>query len=276
MKRSDRIAEKRTPSSRGRGIVADAETIFARGDASRRALLLAGAEVFGEKGLEGATTREIAAKAGQNIAAISYYFESKDGLYLAIAQEIGAEMSMRLRPVVEQVEAAGHLTPDLAQALLRRLISLMVHAILSNRSPIAQFILREQQHPTAAFDILYASGMGRVHEALNRLFACALGRSPADEKAIVRSHALFGQIVVFRAAHALILRRAGWTELGEAEIGLIENVVLANLDSLCSARLRATTKSHARASKPASRRSAPARGAKGTASTSRRPKEPKR
>jgi AcrR family transcriptional regulator len=276
MKRSDPIEERRPAPPRERAIAADVGAIFARGDASRRALLLAGAEVFGEKGLEGATTREIAAKAGQNIAAISYYFEGKEGLYLAIAQEIGTEMSMRLQPVVEQVEAAVHLAPDLAQALLRRLVSLMVHAVLSNRSPIAQFILREQQHPTAAFDILYTSGMGRVHEALNRLFACVLGRSPGDKQAIVRSHALFGQIVVFRAAHALILRRAGWTELGEAEIGLIEKGILANLDSLCNAGPRATTKSHGRASEPAFRRPAPARGAKGAAPVPRKSKEPKR
>jgi AcrR family transcriptional regulator len=276
MKRSDPIAERHTlPPPRERGIATDAGSIFTRGDASRRALLLAGAEVFGEKGLEGATTREIAAKAGQNIAAISYYFEGKEGLYLAIAQEIGTEMSIRLQPVVAQVEAAKPLTPDLAQALLRRLVSLMVHAVLSNRSPIAQFILREQQQPTAAFDILYTSGMGRVHEALNRLFACVLGRSPADKQAIVRSHALFGQIVVFRAAHALILRRAGWTELGEAEIGLIEKGVLANLDSLCNPGPQAAAKGHKRASKPASRRPALARGAKGAAPASRKSKESK-
>ncbi|GAB1441101.1 hypothetical protein MASR2M36_38860 [Providencia sp.] len=51
-------------------------------------MLLTAADVYGEQGLDGATTRKIAQASGQNIAAISYYFGSKEGLYLAVAQLI--------------------------------------------------------------------------------------------------------------------------------------------------------------------------------------------
>ena len=53
----------------------------ARGEQTRRQLLAAATELFGECGLQGATTRDIAQRAGQNIAAITYYFSSKEGLY---------------------------------------------------------------------------------------------------------------------------------------------------------------------------------------------------
>jgi AcrR family transcriptional regulator len=47
-------------------------------------LLQAGLEVFSECGYEGATTKMIAQKAGSNEALISRYFQSKEGLLLAI------------------------------------------------------------------------------------------------------------------------------------------------------------------------------------------------
>jgi TetR/AcrR family transcriptional regulator, regulator of cefoperazone and chloramphenicol sensitivity len=59
-----------------------------RGDAARQALIGAGIELFGRRGLEGATTRELARAAGQNIAAIPYHFGSKEGLYLAVAEHL--------------------------------------------------------------------------------------------------------------------------------------------------------------------------------------------
>ncbi len=65
-----------------------------RGEQARQQLLQAAIELFGELGLKGATTRDIAQRAGQNIAAITYYFNSKEGLYLAVAQYI-ADLSSR-------------------------------------------------------------------------------------------------------------------------------------------------------------------------------------
>lgn len=55
-----------------------------RGDHTKQRLLQAALEVFGEFGLQAATTRDIARHAGQNIAAITYHFHSKEGLYRAV------------------------------------------------------------------------------------------------------------------------------------------------------------------------------------------------
>ena len=49
--------------------------------ATRRELLDAAAEVFGEAGYRNATVREICRRAGANIAAINYHFGDKEKLY---------------------------------------------------------------------------------------------------------------------------------------------------------------------------------------------------
>jgi TetR/AcrR family transcriptional regulator, regulator of cefoperazone and chloramphenicol sensitivity len=245
MKKNHKVIDRSAVSAVSGRAATKGEPDTGRGEASRRALLLAGLEVFGEKGLAGASTREIAAKAGQNLSAILYYFNGKDGLYLAIAQEIANQMKVRLGPAIEEIERAQHLTPDAAREMLCRYMSVLVRSILGNSGAIGQFIMREQQHPTAAFDILYNDGMARVHSALNRLLACVLGTHVGDKETMVRAHALFGQILVFQAARELILRRTKWSDLGAPEIALVEASILANIDSFCASnRSGAIAKKH--------------------------------
>lgn len=54
------------------------------GEESRERLLHIALQLFAEKGFEKTSTREIAAAAGANIGAISYYFGDKAGLYRAV------------------------------------------------------------------------------------------------------------------------------------------------------------------------------------------------
>jgi AcrR family transcriptional regulator len=57
--------------------------------ASTKARILEAAEeVFATKGFEGASTREIAAKAGVNISSLHYHWESKETLYYAVFRNI--------------------------------------------------------------------------------------------------------------------------------------------------------------------------------------------
>ena len=57
--------------------------------ASTKARILEAAEeVFATRGFEGASTREIAARAGVNISSLHYHWESKETLYFAVFQNI--------------------------------------------------------------------------------------------------------------------------------------------------------------------------------------------
>jgi AcrR family transcriptional regulator len=57
--------------------------------ASTKARILAVAEeVFAAKGFEGASTREIASKAGVNISSLHYHWDCKETLYFAVFQHI--------------------------------------------------------------------------------------------------------------------------------------------------------------------------------------------
>jgi AcrR family transcriptional regulator len=68
-------------------------------EATRRALLRAGAELFSERGFDGVPTEDIAERAGVNKALISYHFGGKRGLYVAILQSTFASMADRLKAI---------------------------------------------------------------------------------------------------------------------------------------------------------------------------------
>ena len=55
-----------------------------KGDERQRALVQAAFEVIAQRGLEGLRTREIAARAGMNVAMVHYYFVNKEALIAAV------------------------------------------------------------------------------------------------------------------------------------------------------------------------------------------------
>ena len=70
-------------------------------------ILTAAEEVFATKGFEGASTREIAAKAGVNISSLHYHWESKETLYYAVFQNIYNQLIEISRDSVLPATARG-------------------------------------------------------------------------------------------------------------------------------------------------------------------------
>ncbi len=74
-------------------------------DAATRAALVQGAlDTARAHGVAGATSRRIAAAAGANLAAITYWFGSKDAL---VAEAVFGDLERRLAPVLDGLEADG-------------------------------------------------------------------------------------------------------------------------------------------------------------------------
>jgi TetR/AcrR family transcriptional regulator, regulator of cefoperazone and chloramphenicol sensitivity len=200
---------------------------FGRGALARQSLVRAAVEVFGESGLEAATTRDIAQRAQQNIAAIAYYFGGKEGLYLAVAEHIVQVIMARIGPLMDEAEAflkEGKPAPSQCLEYLKRLLEL---SIATNQSmvPLTGIIVREQTHPTKAFSILYDGCLERLQRLGAGLIRAYLGNGTPERECVVRFHALLGESLAFRFARETILRRAGWKQVGPDEESIIRSVV---------------------------------------------------
>ena len=204
-----------------------------RGEGTRVALVAAATRVFAHYGYDGASSRALAAEAGVNQALISYHFGGKRGLYLAVFERIAATISERIGPALADVRRGLDAAPgdrrravDALVILLNALVDLFLSADLADW---AKLILREQQEPTEAFDLLYDGPMSRMLATVTQLVGTAAG-DDADTDARVTALTLVGQAMVFRAAHAAAARHLGWkASAGAADIDTIKQQIARNL-----------------------------------------------
>ena len=96
---------------------------------TRDDLLDAARRCVRKHGLAGATSREITAEAGANLAAITYHFGSKDEL---IAEALFSEIERRVRPALEGLEGDG----DPSQVMLEAVQVLLVEFERSKRDTV--------------------------------------------------------------------------------------------------------------------------------------------
>ena len=204
-----------------------------KGEQAKSQLIAAALAQFGEYGLH-ATTRDIAVQAGQNIAAIPYYFGSKEDLYLACAQWIADFIGTQFHTHVEAATALfDDPTPDRAaiRALIldacNNMIRLLTHDDTLN---LSKFISREQLSPTAAYHLVHDRVIDPMHAHLTRLIAAYTGRNPDDTETILHTHALLGQVLAFRLGRETILLRTGWTQFDEDKAEQISQVITCHID----------------------------------------------
>ena len=145
----------------------------------KQRLIEAGLEIFGMFNLEGATTRQLAARAGVNQAAIPYYFGGKEGLYLAVVQHMVDERTKEIRPAILRIRELvqkQQLAPTQALEQLKTIFGEFLGKMLGGgvNTSWARIIVREQMQPTKAFDLLYEQWMRYVHETVSGLLAVIL------------------------------------------------------------------------------------------------------
>lgn len=207
--------------------------ITTKGEQAKAQLIHAALAQFGEYGLN-ATTRDIAALAGQNIAAIPYYFGSKEDLYLACAQWIADFISEQFQP---HTLAAEHLLaqPVVDKAAIRGLIlnacenmiALLTHDDTVN---LSKFISREQLSPTAGYRLIHDRVIAPMHTHMTRLIAAYTGLDATDTRTILHTHALLGEILAFRLVRETILQRTGWSQFDEEKAGLVFKTITSHID----------------------------------------------
>jgi AcrR family transcriptional regulator len=203
-------------------------------DAKQR-LIEAGLEIFGIFNLEGATTRQLAQRAGVNQAAIPYYFGGKEGLYLAVIEHLLTHKASRVRPLVLEIREILEQKPlNSGEALegIKTIFGAFLQTLLEDKATTtwARIIMREQMQPTKAFDLIYERWIRPVHETLSALLAVILRKKATDPGLVLRTHTMVGQILIFLSGRETILRRLKWDAYNERERKQIQKAVFDQLD----------------------------------------------
>ena len=213
---------------------------------TRDALIAAAMHEFAARGFDSVSTREIATRAGANQALIGYHFGGKEGLYLAVFESMRAQIQARLDPFVGAIEK--HLaTPTKASSIrkqradsLERLLQMLdaMAALFADEAsaPWSQLIVREQQNPSPAFNLLYEGFMGRVLGTLTALVRRIRPDDLDETDARLLVATCIGQVFAFRTARAGILRHLGWRTIGSDQLAAIRRRIRSNVTAMLLAK----------------------------------------
>ncbi len=155
----------------------------------RQRLLLAGLELFAEQGYAKTSIRQVTLAAGANIAAISYYFGNKAGLYRAVFW--GGADPEAAAPPLPRGEA------DFLPALYDRIL-----APLRNGAQARWWIRlnrREMLEPAGLWQEKVDRGMQPMHDSVVSWLCARLGVAEADDEVLA-----LATLIVAPAVHLLV------------------------------------------------------------------------
>jgi AcrR family transcriptional regulator len=201
-----------------------------RGESTRDALLDAATVVFAREGFGPANLREIAEAAAANQALIGYHFHSKEGLYLAVFERMIGQIRLALSPVlaaIDQALAAPEVpcppearTDRYLQPLLDLVQGILVHMIYEHPA-WGELVLREQQSPGAAYDLLYAGVIDRNHKALVGLLRKLRPQEDLEHVRLLAA-AIASQALAIRHYRVPMMRLLQWDAIGDRELDLMK------------------------------------------------------
>lgn len=184
-------------------------------EATRARILEAALEIFAERGFAGASTRDIASRAGTNQGLITYHFQSKEALWREAADQLFASLATRLEETLASLNGANRIeaTKEGIREYVRfaaahpELFRLMVDEGKVNDDRLT-WLVRKHLKPrfkTISQDLLQAAGYDQamlphafyaLAGAASLMFAVApeckllTGMNPLSKKAI-ETHANF-------------------------------------------------------------------------------------
>jgi AcrR family transcriptional regulator len=192
--------------------------------ATRARMIEAAIEVFGSCGYDGASTRQLADKAGVNQAAIPYHFGGKRELYIAAAQAIADYMRTRIDPLIDTLRNTKSTDPI---GRIEAALTSFFHLLAGNEEPEAwtTFFVRCEREADEAFRIIHLQAVARFQSALIAAVAAARGLSPSDEDLKLRVVVVLGAISNVRTLRNVMLSSLGWDRFTDERKRKLETAV---------------------------------------------------
>jgi AcrR family transcriptional regulator len=137
-------------------------------DPTRDRILAAAVDLFAERSFDGATTREIAARAGVTQPLLNYHYRSKDELWRAAVDSLFESLVGAMRAHDEELRGVDELTA--AKARVREFV------MFSARNPqLHRIITQESKADSARMDHLVEHHVRPLYESTVAMFEHLVG-----------------------------------------------------------------------------------------------------
>lgn len=177
---------------------------YLKHESTRLRLIDAAVSQFGELGFAGASIRCIARLAGMSAHALHYYFENKEGLYLACSRHVLAQVQAQIDGALRRVErlAGNALTTD--SRLIEAYLGLLDCFFSVPRCGL-RFMVTEhyETSPLAPFGLIDHTLDQRLGRTARRVVARLTGDTEEGDATRIQALALSGQALAVGVLHFL-------------------------------------------------------------------------
>jgi TetR/AcrR family transcriptional regulator, regulator of cefoperazone and chloramphenicol sensitivity len=222
-------------STRHRHVV---EGGYACGEETRARIVTAALRLFGEHGFAGASTRDIATHAQVNAPALQYYFENKEGVYLACVEHIVSRVWECMADVVDRAERvlAGDAGDDALIeafcAVQEQTADFMFTAEDARDWRLFMARLQAGAGPTAGFQLMYQRVTRRISGVMAAMVGRLAGLPADDDETLIRTMALSGQLTVFQVYRRSALHSLDWDTVDAERLALLKRVIRQQTEAL--------------------------------------------
>ncbi len=178
---------------------------------TKERLLLAGMEVFAERGFADASIRAICAKAEANAAAVNYHFGDKQRFYAEVLATCHLR-AVRKRPMPLHTDR-----PDEPELVLRAFVRWFLELLLvDGAGPLGKLMAREMADPTPALDELLRRSMLPIMVNLEQVLQALLPDLDRFQLRLVQN-SILGQCLFYRHTQPAMQRFQAQAAAGRIE-----------------------------------------------------------
>ena len=204
---------------------------YPRGEETRARIIAAAMRLFGEKGYEGSSTRDIAAAAGVNAPALQYYFDNKEGVFRACIEFIAdRDWESLSEAFVEAERLIAEGADD--EMLIEAYCDIQTRGSefkfkAADQDDWRLFMARQQAglDPDIGFEAVLQRISVRIFAVLSAIVGRLTGQPAEGEEVRIRAVALSGQFQVFHVCRRMALRLLDWDEIDAQRQALVKEVV---------------------------------------------------
>ena len=171
-------------------------------EATKERLVSAAATLFAERGFHATSVRDIARRAGANVASGHYHYGSKKALYLEVLRDQfrSVQSELRKRGGSRPAEELSRLSHDEIVEVLRSRIRTILDLLIGPSPSLhATLMQREMSDPSEALPVIVAEFIVPMTEEMSAIVQQLYPRMGADDvECCVRSIA--GQMLFYRFA----------------------------------------------------------------------------
>lgn len=212
---------------------------YARGEETRARIIAVALRLFGERGFDGVSTRELADEAGVNPPALQYYFDSKEGLYCACAEHVAGRLLEAIEPMLARAERllAEKAPPSaLVEAYCAVSESIIELMFGPEGSVWSAFLGAEQAGfgPGTAYPIFRTRFAERLDRALSGIVSRLSGADVPSLEARLRVAAINGQYTAFLNKRPWALAVLNEEALTPDHARLVKTIVMEQTRALLS------------------------------------------